>query len=166
MLGIGRVPPTVVRTVEGRRGSVQIWMYNTTPEDLMLEQGRLNPPDTVSWFKQKTVMWVFDALIANIDRNQGNLLIDADWNLWFIDQTRAFRETASLIDVEEITTCERGLWAAIQSTDDEAIKNRLEGYLTSNELKKLVLRRSRLIKHIEKKIKKHGEDMVLYDMSR
>lgn len=164
MLGIGRVPPTVVRTVEGHTGSVQIWMEGTTPEDLMVEQGRLNPPDTIGWFKQKTVMWVFDALVANVDRNQGNLLIDSDWNLWFIDHTRAFRETPSLIDVEAISTCERGLWAAIQAIDDEALEKRLKDYLTSNELKKLFLRRKNLVKHITKKIRKHGEDKVLYDM--
>jgi len=163
LLGIGRMPPTVERSVGGQKGSVQIWMEGTVPEDLLLKQDRLNPPDRSDWWRQKTIMWVFDALIANIDRNQGNLLIDDDWNLWLIDHTRAFRETAALFDIDELDTCERGLWSALQTTSDEAIRERLEGYLTSNELKKLFLRRNRLVKHIRKQIKKHGEDKVLYD---
>ena len=31
-------------------------------------------------------MHVFDNLINNIDRNQGNILFDAHWNMLFIDQ--------------------------------------------------------------------------------
>ena len=155
LLGIGRIPPTVERRIDGNRGSVQIWMEGTAPEDMLLEQDRLHPPDRGYWWRQKNIMWIFDAMIANTDRNQGNLLIDDDWNLWFIDHTRAFRETATLFDIDELDTCERGLWSALQVTSDEAIRERLESYLTSNELKKLFLRRNRLVKHIKKRIEKN-----------
>jgi len=164
LLGIGRIPPTVERRIDGHHGSVQIWMEGTAPEDLMLEKDRLHPPDKTYWWRQKNIMWVFDALIANTDRNQGNLLIDDDWNLWFIDHTRAFRETSVLFDVNEIKTCERGLWAALQNTDEDAIRESLEPYLTSKELSNLFLRRKKLIKHIAKRIQKKGEDAVLYDL--
>ena len=166
LLGIERIPPTVERTVAGQIGSAQIWMERTAPEDVLLEKGELIPPDMADWWRQKTVMWVFDALIANTDRNQGNLLIDDDWNLWFIDHTRAFRETQKLFGIEELETCERRLWAALQNTGEDAIRKRLEGYLTSKELTKLSLRRNKLVKHFRKKIKKHGEDRVLYDYGR
>ena len=39
-------------------------------------------------------MRVFDELIANTDRNQGNMLIDKQWKLWLIDHTRGFRTTS------------------------------------------------------------------------
>ena len=164
LLGIGRIPPTVERRIDEHKGSVQIWMEGTTPEDLLLEQDRLHPPDRATWWRQKNIMSIFDALIANTDRNQGNLLIDDDWNLWFIDHTRAFRETSLLFDVNDIKTCERGLWTALQNTDEDAIREVLEPYLTSKELSKLFLRRNKLIKHIAKRIKKNGEDTVLYNL--
>ena len=41
-------------------------------------------------------MKLFDQLIANIDRNQGNLLYDADWHLFLIDHSRAFTTRTSL----------------------------------------------------------------------
>lgn len=166
LLGIGRVPPTTSRRVDGVQGSIQIWMEGMTPEDIMLEEDRLRPPDREFWWRQKGVMWVFDALIANTDRNQGNLLIDEDWNLWFIDHTRAFRETSVLFDADELNHCERGLWNALQSTSDEAIRERLEPYLESEELKKLFLRKKKLIKHFRKRIRKKGEEKVLYTLSR
>ncbi len=164
LLGIGRIPPTVVRRVDGAEGSVQIWMEGMTPEDLMLKKGRLSPPDRNLWWQQKGVMWVLDALIANTDRNQGNLLIDDEWNLWFIDHTRAFRETSVLFGVDELNLCERGLWTALQNADNDEISERLEPYLNSKELKKLILRKKKLIKHIQKRIKKKGEDKVLYTL--
>lgn len=164
LLGIGRVPPAVERTIDGVPGSIQIWMEGTTPEDLMVKDDRLDPPDTTSWIRQKSIMLVFDALIANSDRNQGNLLIDKDWNIWFIDQTRAFRETSVLIDKEEITTCERSLFRALQETTDDAIRARVESSLTSGEMTKLLRRHDKLVKYIEKLIEKNGEANVLYDL--
>lgn len=164
MLGIGRIPPTVIRHVKGQPGTVQIWMEGVTPEDIMLAEDRLDPPDTTYWWQQKTIMWVFDALIANTDRNQGNLLIEEDWDLWFIDHTRAFRETSVLIDIEELNTCERRLLEAIRGLDKKTIQTLMEPYLTSKEISKLLLRRDKLIKHFEKRIKKRGEDKVLYDL--
>lgn len=166
LLGIRRVPPTTSRRIDGVQGSIQIWMEGMTPEDIMLKEDRLRPPDREFWWRQKGVMWVFDALIANTDRNQGNLLIDEDWNLWFIDHTRAFRETSVLFGADELKLCERGLWHALQNASDDAIRERLEPYLTSEELKKLFLRKKKLIQHFQKRIRKKGENKVLYTLSR
>jgi hypothetical protein len=164
MLGIGRIPPTTGRHVGGADGSVQIWMEGVTPEDILLDEDRLKPPDLEHWHQQKAIMRVFDALIANTDRNQGNLLIDRNWNIWFIDHTRAFRETSKLLGDDRLTRCERRLWAVLQETDPDAIRKLMEPYLTSREISKLVLRRKKLVKHFEKLIKKNGEEAVLFDL--
>lgn len=166
LLGIGRIPPVVERIINGTPGSIQIWMEETTPEDILVKEGHLDPPNTTSWLQQKSIMTVFDALIANSDRNQGNLLIDTHWNIWFIDQTRAFRETSALIDKDHLKTCERSLFQALQQTSDNAIRERVESYLTSGEMKKLLRRHSKLVDHIEKLIENNGEANVLYDLDR
>ena len=41
-------------------------------------------------------MKMLDLLIANVDRNQGNLLYDPDWHLLLIDHSRAFTEKKDL----------------------------------------------------------------------
>lgn len=164
LLGIGRVPPAVVRSIDGAHGTVQIWMEQTTPEIELLEQGSLDPPDPARWNRQKGIMRVFDSLIANNDRNQGNLLIDSNWNIWLIDHTRAFKQSSELIDSDKLTGCERGLWASLQHVDESTIRERVEPYLGSREVRALMLRRDKLIRHLQKLIDKRGEDAVLFDL--
>jgi len=164
LLGIGRVPPAVVRHIGEQTGSVQIWLEASEPEVELVERGALQPPDEARWWRQKQIMYVFDTLIANTDRNQGNLLIDHGWNIWFIDHTRAFRRTSELLFAKRLSTCERGLWTALVQTDEDTLAQRLEPYLERAEIVSLLRRRSNLIRHYEKAIKKSGEGAVLFDM--
>lgn len=90
MLGLDTIPPTVLRTIDGQQGSLQLWVENSFTESERIESGR-RPPYVARWRRQQAAMRVFDALVANTDRNSGNSLYDADWNLWMIDHTRAFQ---------------------------------------------------------------------------
>lgn len=164
LFGIGRVPPVVERRVEGDGGTAQIWMEQTLPEVELIERGEFDPPDTEHFRRQKQVMRVFDSLIANSDRNQGNLLIDDDWNIWLIDHTRAFRQTSALLDKDKLVTCERSLWKTLQAVDEEAVRNRLEPFLERREITYLLRRQAALVRHFEKLIEKHGEASVLFDL--
>ena len=164
LLGIGRVPPVVERTIDGHDGTLQIWMEGVRPEVVLIKDDLLHPPDAVRWFQQKQIMYVFDNLIANSDRNQGNLLIDRSWNIWLIDHTRAFKRSSTLIYVDKLTRCERRLWTALRGVDDATLRRRLEPYLESQEITRLLTRRGTLIRHIESLIKKSGEEAVLFDL--
>jgi hypothetical protein len=164
LLGIGRVPPVVVRSVDGQQGTVQIWMEGVRPEVVLIQNDQLHPPDALRWVQQKQIMYVFDNLIANSDRNQGNLLIDGSWNIWFIDHTRAFKRSSTLIYRDKLSHCERRLWKALQEVDDETLRQRAEPYLESQEISKLVTRRRILVRHIQKLIDQNGEDEVLFDL--
>jgi hypothetical protein len=163
LLGIGWVPPAVARRIDGTDGTVQIWMEQTAPEVALLDQGSLDPPDPGRWNRQKEIMRVFDSLIANNDRNQGNLLIDAQWNIWLIDHTRAFNRSSKLVDRDSITRCERGLWLSLQALDEPTIRGRVEPYLKRREIRALLLRHGKLVHHLEKLIEKRGENAVVFD---
>ena len=164
LLGIGRVPPVVERRVGAESGTVQIWMEGTQPEVVLIQENQLQPPDRVRWNQQKQIMFVFDNLICNSDRNQGNLLIDRGWNIWFIDHTRAFKRSSKLIYLDKLTACERHLWNSLREIDDETIRQRLEPYLESQEITKLLRRRRTLVRRIQGMINKHGEEAVLFDL--
>jgi len=164
LLGVGRVPPAVVRSIDGQAGTAQIWMEGTAPEVVLVERGELQPPDQERWRQQKQIMYVFDTLIANTDRNQGNLLIDDRWNIWLIDHTRSFRRTEELLFGKRLSTCERRLWTALRQIDEDTLEQRLEPYLERAEIVSLLRRRANLIRNFEKAIKKSGEDAVLYDL--
>ena len=164
LLGIGRVPPVVERRIDTKNGTVQIWMEETRPEVELIERKALQPPDVKRWHQQKQIMYVFDNLIANSDRNQGNLLIDRSWNIWFIDHTRAFKRSSKLLYRDKLTACERRLWKSLREIDEDTLRQRLEPYLESQEITKLLTRRHQLIRHIRSLIKKNGEDAVLFDL--
>ncbi len=164
LIGMGRVPPAVVRRIGDQDGTVQIWMEGTAPEVVLVERGELQPPDQERWHQQKQIMVVFDTLIANTDRNQGNLLIDDRWNIWLIDHTRSFRRTEKLLYVKRLSTCERGMWTALRQIDEDTLALRLEPYLERAEIVSLLRRRANLISNFEKAIKKSGEDAVLFDL--
>jgi len=164
VLGIGRVPPVVERSIDGQNGTVQIWMEGIRPEVVLIQTGQLRPPDAVRWMQQKQIMWLFDNLIANSDRNQGNLLIDRSWNIWFIDHTRAFKRSSKLIYLDKLTGCERNLWNSLRAIDDETLRQRLRPFLESQEISRLLTRRRTLIRYIQSMIKKKGEGQVLFDL--
>ncbi len=164
LLGIGRVPPAVARRIDGESGTIQIWMEETRPEVVVIEQGVFDPPDAVRFYRQKQIMRLFDILIANSDRNQGNLLIDRNWNIWFIDHTRAFRQSSALVDPDGLTMCERSQWVALRAADEATIRARMEPYLESREISSLLLRQRKLIDFIQELIDTQGEDAVLFDL--
>jgi hypothetical protein len=164
LLGIGRVPPVVERSIDGEDGTLQIWMEGIRPEVVLIQNDQLYPTDALRWRQQKQIMYVFDNLVANSDRNQGNLLIDRSWNIWLIDHTRAFKRSSTLIYRDKLTHCERRLWKSLREVDEDALRERLEPYLEGQEIGKLLTRKRLLIRHIESLIKKNGEDNVLFDL--
>jgi len=164
LLGISRVPPVVGRSVGADTGTVQIWMEETRPEVVLIQGDQLRPPDRLRWNQQKQIMFFFDNLICNSDRNQGNLLIDRSWNIWFIDHTRAFKRSSRLIYSDKLTACERRLWKSLNEVDEQTLRERMDSYLEGQEISNLLTRRRKLIRHIQSLIKKNGEAVVLFDL--
>jgi hypothetical protein len=59
--------------------------------DLERRRQHLHAPNVADWNRQMATVKLFDELIANVDRNAGNLVITTDWQIYMIDHTRAFR---------------------------------------------------------------------------
>ena len=90
LLDIDNVPPCVLRTIDGQKGSLQLWIEQATTEF----QNRYDvdgPRASERWPSVFDTMHVFDALIDNFDRHPGNVLVDSRDRVWFIDHTRSFR---------------------------------------------------------------------------
>ncbi len=162
MLGLDNVPPAVLRKYDRTSGSIQIFIENAITERKEVEE-HLQPPDDQEWKKQVQMMNVFDALIYNVDRNRGNIIITPDWRLWMIDHTRAFRRNTDLQNGAAINQCERQLYAKLKALDEKETRKRLQDYLTTFELDALFTRRKLLIARIDKLIAEKGENQVLYD---
>jgi hypothetical protein len=162
MLGLGRVPPTVERSVDGVEGSVQLWI-----EDAMMEVDRrergIDPPNRLRFQRQVDDMNVFDNLIGNFDRNQGNILLDVDWNAWLIDHTRAFRPFNELVRPDSVVRCSRGLWAGLSELSRAELEERVGAYVKPGDIDALLARRDLIVEKLEKRIREVGESKVLFD---
>ncbi|HSD65373.1 MAG TPA: hypothetical protein VLF95_01660, partial [Vicinamibacteria bacterium] len=85
LLKLDMVPPSVERQLEGSRGAAQLWVEDVTP---LARDASPGGSDRAHWEDQVGRMRMFDNLIGNQDRNQGNILHDAAWNLILVDHSR------------------------------------------------------------------------------
>ena len=162
LLGMDSVPPTVLRKSGRTPGSAQLWI-----EDAMTEKDRrdrsLDPPNPLRWTYQRWDRLVFDNLINNLDRNQGNMLIDADWKLWLIDHTRSFGADRALPYEEQLYRVSRTLWSRLKTLDERLLKDRLRPYLDPSGIKALLRRQELIVQIFEEKIARLGENVVLFN---
>jgi hypothetical protein len=159
MLGLNMVPPIVERNMNGKNGAAVYWIENT--RGWSVEKPPQGPEP--EWSKQLTRMKMFDLLIANIDRNQGNLIYDSDWHLFLIDHSRAFTGKKDLKGLAPLARVDRQLWEKMAALTIEDLDHGLEKWVGANEKKAILLRRDLMAKEIAAKILKQGEKFVFYD---
>ena len=162
LLGLGRVPPAVLRTVDDTEGSVQIWVEEAMMEVDRLERD-LEPPDALLFQRQNYDMRIFDNLIGNFDRNQGNILIDDQWQVWLIDHTRSFRAAKELPEAENVVRCSKPMWHALNDLEDGEIEDALADHLPQAELRAVLARRVQIVDILRARIDSLGETKVLFD---
>jgi len=152
------MPPYVERRYAGNPASFSWYVDNELMDDEERIAKHLHAPDQAAWREESYVVSVFDQLIYNTDRNEGNLLIDQQWGLWMIDHTRAFRTRRDLLDPKGLVKCDRNLLARMKALDADTIHRVLGPYLNKEEVKGLLARRDKIVKFFEDK----GES-ALYD---
>ena len=161
-LNLDNIPPCVTRQLGSREGTLQLWIERAMTEAMRREKGHL-PENAMGWAREKQTMRLFDALIGNIDRNQGNMLLDERGKLWFIDHTRSFGAGARLENLEKIVWCDRRIWNRLQMLDSEMLEQRLTPYLTSEQIQALRARGATLRQHLQQRIDVMGAGVVIFD---
>jgi hypothetical protein len=162
MLGEDTIPPVVIRRMLGEKGSLQIWVENgMTEEDR--QRKNIPPAKPESWNRQLWNLRIFDNLIYNTDRNMGNLIIDKDWKIWWIDHSRAFRRHEGLNFPGTIYRVSRRFWERLQNLDANEMRTRLKPYLRQVEIEALLKRRDKIVEMIRKMIAERGEADVVFD---
>ncbi|HUQ87334.1 MAG TPA: hypothetical protein VM096_07230 [Vicinamibacterales bacterium] len=159
MLGLNMVPPIVERRIENQNGAAVLWIENTQGWSVA------KPPQGPEpmWSLQLTRMKMFDLLIANIDRNQGNLIYDSDWHLFLIDHSRAFIDKKDLKGIAPLGRVDRKLWEKMQALTMESLTAGLNDWVGDKEKKALLARRDLMAKNIQELVAKRGEKFVFYD---
>ncbi len=159
MLGLNMVPPIVERKIDNKTGAAVYWVENT--RGWSVEKPPQGPEP--GWSLQLTRMKMFDLLIANIDRNQGNLIYDSDWHLFLIDHSRAFIKKKDLKNIAPLGRVDRTLWNKMQALTLEDLDRGLDKWVGDDEKKAMLVRRDLMAKVISDLVAKRGEKSVFYD---
>jgi hypothetical protein len=132
------------------------------------------PPIKVDpYMKAVYLQRAFDNLIANEDRNIGDILLIEDWRMILIDHSRAFRTSGkyakNLVNDEKskggpklMSQLPRVFYDKLKSLNAEMIKEAVGEYLTDKEIEYVLIRRALIFGWLDKRIKELGEDKVLY----
>ena len=169
LLGMTNVPVSIERRIAGRRAAVTWWVDDVQFD----ERGRLKQveaaqdgPDPQRTALQVQAMRLFDEIIQNRDRNQGNLLWTRDWTLWLVDHTRAFRLSGALMRPQQVLRCERTMCEGLRALTRERLKQAMAGALTGDEIDALLERRDAVLQQIDSRIARRGDALVLFTVPR
>ena len=161
LLGLN-VPMSVERNVNGKTSAVTWWIDDVAMDEESRVKNKRSAPDQARFRRQIQTMRIFDELIQNKDRNQGNIVWTKDWNMWMIDHTRAFRLRTDLLNPLQLERCDRALYTKLRALTREALTEAVGKSLTKDEISSLLVRRDKIVKLYEKRIADLGENAVLY----
>ena len=106
---------------------------------------------------------MFDQLVANADRNDGNILITNDWMLRLIDHSQAFGREGRLSDPGALTQCDRRLLRVLRELDEPRLRKGIPPEASERRIKAFMLRREAIVRLFDERIERLGEEAVLFD---
>jgi hypothetical protein len=157
LLDLNIVPPVVEREIEGRKGSLQIFIEGALNESVR-RMKKIKPREPDKFKNALEDLIVFENLTYSPsfcgERELDDILImdKQDWKVWRVDFSEAFAPSPELIPGCEITGCSKKLCQNLIKLDDEVIKAKLKHYLNDEEMSMLLKRKKIIIEKIKKLI--------------
>jgi hypothetical protein len=147
LLGLGMIPVTVPRTVNGQKSALQFWVEDAINARQMIAAGQA-PAGWCPVDPQYNLMNVFDVLVHNTDRTQENLLLTRDWDVVLIDHSRAFalRPQPPRLLYQRPVTVPAALAARLATLDRASLEAALGPWLHRRQLDALLKRRDLLLR--------------------
>jgi hypothetical protein len=162
ILGLNMVPPTVQREVEGRTGSLQLWVEQSMTEDDR-EKRKLTPPHLPRWNNQLHNVRLLNQLTYNTDfQNIRNVVVDPAFKVHAIDYSRAFRIQTDLIAPDDLQCFSRTVLEKLRALDRPLLEEKLGPWLDKMQIDGLLARRDVILGLVDKRIKAKGEGVVLF----
>lgn len=163
MLGLHLVPPTVVRKVGWRPGSLQCWVENAISEADRVDR-HIRPVDPVGWSRQMAALKAFVQLTADMDyKNINNILVDSEFRIYKIDNSRAFQWTSALHDPEDLDRFPRIMIERLRALEPETLRTRLAPYLEEGRIEALWARCEAMVALADERVAERGAEGVLFE---
>jgi len=154
-LDMHMVPPAVERTIGGETGAAIMWVDGVKS----VKQTGAGVPSGEAWGKAIRRMIMFDDLICNRDRNAGNILLGQPGELILIDHSRAFIEDNGL--VHKLERVDAALWDRMTALTRDDLVRVVGAWIDGKAIDTLIDRRNRMVKEVEKLVKKKGRALVI-----
>jgi len=165
LLGLGLVPPTVERRIDGRRGALQLWVEGVMTEDDRQERG-LNPEgprQVIRWRNQIHCVRLLLQLTYNTDfRNVENILVDDDFRIYVIDASRAFRIQQDLLAPDDLQCFSRQTLERLKALDHDSIEAAMGEWLDDRQVEGLLARRDKILTLVNVRLAANGPGQVLF----
>ena len=145
LIGMNMVPPSVERRWQSKEAAFTWWLDDVMMDEQERLKRKVHPPSVELWNQQMQMVRMFDQLIANVDRNLGNLMITRDWRLWPIDHTRAFRVNRDLKTPANVTRADRSVLERMKALNRETLHGATGKYLTTAEIDTVLTRRDAIV---------------------
>lgn len=150
LVGLGLIPPTVMRTHEGKTGSLQFFV-----------EGGKNPYETMSFANRK--LRFLDLFLFNGDRHADNFLIMPDGSQVAIDNMKAFRAISSELPHEwvvENAVPPREYYEKLKAIEEKEFHSTLDAWIGVEKVNALIRRRDQFVKQVETWIVEKGADAI------
>jgi hypothetical protein len=162
LVGTGLVPPTVERTIDGRTGSLQLWVEKAATEADRQER-HLRPKDAEAWSRQLCGVRLLHQLTANSDaRNDRNVIFDPAFRVYAVDFSRSFAADDALRSAGDLVRFSRRALERLRALDRPTLDARLSAWLDSRQIESLLRRRDLILALAERLVAEKGEPSVLY----
>jgi hypothetical protein len=157
ILELDMVPPTIERRVGSELASLQLWVDGCKH---LAETDQAKVSSSPTWVKQVLRQRAFDNLIANIDRNAGNLLVDGEWNLILIDHSRAFGGN-TMPFLKQMTRIDREFYERLKALDEPTLMAELRPWvITAGTVRDILKRRDKIVAQFDKLAREKGDAAV------
>jgi len=164
LIGMGdMLPVTVERGWNGARGSLS-WWVDWKWDEMMRRKEDVHPPDDKksAYTQQIHLSRMFEELVDDTDRNQTNTLISADWRLYMVDFSRAFRKSEVLAHPDHVQRCSRDVYQKLGALTREEVQKAVGSHLEPWAVDGVLARRDKILERLQALIQERGETSVLF----
>jgi hypothetical protein len=162
LLGVDFIPPVVERDVDGRPGTLQVFLENCISEKDR-KRKKLEPPEAKSFDNALEEIKVFAQLAYDDCYNTDDLYIHMeDWRVCRVDFSEAFAPLEELLPGCRFTGCSKRLYAGLLGLNEKGVHKALGAFLSDEEIGALLVRKELILERINSLIAENGEANVLF----
>ena len=158
LIGYGQLPVTVERRVNGKRGSLRVWVDDVKPR--YGPGQRLEPDERIERWVH--AFWLFDYLIYNVDRGTHNVMLANDWSPVNIDNSMTFNTFVK--PIRPLYRFPREIVVRLRALKPRDLKKAMRKYVNKKQIAALQKRIDYVLESVDHRISLEGEDAVLFSL--